>query len=256
MAERLKDKVAIVTGAGSRGPGVGNGKAAAILFAREGASVLCVDLVAERAQETVDLITADGGVASAFAADVSRQVECRAMVDAAVERYGRLHILHNNVGIGSGQGLAEVTEVEWDQVMAVNVRSAVLASQAAAERMEDGGSIISIASIAAYRAYPPAYTTSKMAVVGLTTSLAGELGHRRIRANCIAPGQVYTPMVVDSLSPETRQARAEGGVIKEEGNAWDIGWAAVFLASDESRWVTGQTLLVDAGISVRMPNYP
>lgn len=255
MTGRLAGKVAIVTGAGSRGPGVGNGKAAAILFAREGASVLCVDLVLDRAQETVDAILAEGGVASAYAADVSQQSECRAMAAAAVARYGALDILHNNVGIGSGQSLAEVTEEEWDHVMAVNVRSAVLASQAAADLMRDGGAIINVASIAAYRAYPPAYTTSKTALIGLTISLAGQLGERRIRVNCIAPGQVYTPMVAESITPESRAVRAQGGVIKDEGTAWDIGWAAVFFASDESRWVTGQTLLVDAGISVRVPNY-
>jgi len=255
MAGRLEGKVAIVTGAGSRGPGVGNGKAVAILFAREGAKVLCVDLVEERAQETVDAIHAEGGVASGFAADVSASESCDAMVSAAIDRYGHLEILHNNVGIGSGQGLGAITAEDWDRVMAVNVRSAVMSTQAAAARMSDGGAVINIASIAAFRAYPPAYTTSKAAIVGLTLALAAQLGDRRIRVNCIAPGQVYTPMVAGSLSAETRTARAESGVIKEEGTAWDIGWAAVFFASDESRWITGQTLLVDAGISVRVPNH-
>jgi len=255
MAGRLEGKVAIVTGAGSRGPGVGNGKAVAILFAREGAKVLCVDLVGERAQETVDAILADGGVASSFAADVSDLAQCELMVAAATDRYGQLDILHNNVGIGSGQALGDITEDEWDRVMAINVRSAVMSTQAAAARMKDGGAVINVASIAAFRAYPPAYTTSKTAIVGLTFALAGQLGDRRIRVNCIAPGQVYTPMVAEVLTPEARKVRAEGGVIKDEGTAWDIGWAAVFFASDESRWVTGQTLLVDAGISLRMPNY-
>lgn len=254
MAGRLDGKVAIVTGAGSRGPGVGNGKAVAILFAREGAKVLCVDLVEERAQETVDAILAEGCVASSFAADVSDPDQCDAMVAAAMDRYGQLDILHNNVGIGSGQHLGDITAEEWDRVMAVNVRSAVMATQAAAVRMNDGGAVINVASIAAFRAYPPAYTTSKSAIVGLTLALAAELGDRRVRVNCVAPGQVYTPMVAGSLSPEARTARAESGVIKDEGTAWDIGWAAVFFASDESRWVTGQTLLVDAGISVRLPN--
>ena len=113
MVDRLRGKVAIVTGAGSRGPGVGNGKAAAILFAREGASVVCVDLVAERAEETVDAIKAESGVASVFAADVTRQADCRSMVEAAVQRYGRLDILQNNVGIPSRQGLEEITEWSW-----------------------------------------------------------------------------------------------------------------------------------------------
>jgi NAD(P)-dependent dehydrogenase (short-subunit alcohol dehydrogenase family) len=258
MADRLKDKVAIVTGAGSRGPGVGNGKAAAVLFAREGASVLCVDIVPERAAETVALIEDEGGSASVFAADVSRQDDCRRMAEAAFERYGRIDILQNNVGIASRQGLPDITEDEWDSLMAVNVRSAVLAAQAVVPYMEKagGGSIINLSSIAGVRAYPPtstAYTTSKAAIVGLTVALAGQLGDRRIRVNCVAPGQVYTPLVAERLTPEGRQARAAAGVIKDEGTAWDIAYASLFFASDESRWVTGQTLLVDAGISIVLP---
>lgn len=257
MADRLAGKVAIVTGAGSRGPGVGNGKAAAILFAREGARVLCVDHVVERAEETCATIAAEGGLASALQADVTRQVECRRVAEAAVARYGRLDVLQNNVGISSRQALADITEDEWDQLMTVNVRSMVLAAQAAAPHMESagGGSIVNISSIAAIRAYPPtstAYTTSKAAVMGLTVALAGQLGRHRIRVNCIAPGQVYTPMVAERLTATGREVRASSGILKEEGTAWDIGWAAVFLASDEARWITGQTLLVDAGLSVSL----
>ena len=258
MVDRLKGKVAIVTGAGSRGPGVGNGKAAAVLFAREGASVLCVDQVIERAAETAALIEDEGGIASTFAADVSRQDDCHKMAAAAFERYGRVDILQNNVGIASRQGLGDITEEDWDFVMAVNVRSAALAAQAVVPYMEKvgGGSIINLSSIAGVRAYPAtstAYTTSKAAIVGLTVALAGQLGDRRIRVNAVAPGQVYTPLVAERLTPEGRQARATAGVIKDEGNAWDIGWASVFLASDEARWITGQTLLVDAGISIALP---
>src|SRR5882724_3142496 len=135
MAGRLAGKVAVVTGAGSRGEGIGNGKAASVLFAREGASVLCCDTIASRAQETVDMIAADGGTASVFECDVAHREGCQAMVAAAVERYGRLDILQNNVGIPSNQGLADITEEAWDQVMAVNVRSMVLAAQAAVPRM-------------------------------------------------------------------------------------------------------------------------
>jgi NAD(P)-dependent dehydrogenase (short-subunit alcohol dehydrogenase family) len=258
MSDRLKGKVAIVTGAGSSGPGVGNGRASAVLFAREGASVLLVDLVEERAKETLVTIEAEGGVASTFAADVSKQKDCQAMVEAAIDRYGRLDVLLNNVGIPSRQALADITEEEWDRIMAVNVRSAVLATQAAVPHMAatEGGSVINLSSIAAVRAYPStstAYTTSKAAIIGLTVSLAGQLGDRLIRVNCIAPGQVYTPMVAGRLGPEGREARASSGVIKQEGTAWDIAWAAVFLASDESRWITGQTLFVDAGISISLP---
>jgi NAD(P)-dependent dehydrogenase (short-subunit alcohol dehydrogenase family) len=254
----LQDKVAVVTGAGSRGEGIGNGKAAAILFAREGARVLCADQVASRAEETVATITAAGGTASVFECDVSRQADCQRLTAAAVERYGRLDILQNNVGIPSNQSLDEITEEAWDHLMAVNVRSMVLAAQAAVPHMASagGGSIINISSIAGLRAYPArstAYTTSKAAVVGLTMALAGQLGARHIRVNCIAPGQVYTPLVAERLDAEGRQRRATSGLIKDEGSAWDIGWAAVYLASDEARWVTGQVLTVDAGITITIP---
>ena len=263
MTDRLRGKVAIVTGAGSRGPGIGNGKAAAVLFAREGARVLCVDAVAERAQETVDMIAGEGGAASPFVCDVTRQAECRRMVAAALERYGRLDHLQNNVGVGSTQSLEELTEDEWDRVMTVNVRSMAFAAQAAVPSMVEagGGSITNLSSIAGLRAYPArslAYTTSKAAVVGLTMALAGQLGQHRIRVNAIAPGQVYTPMVAERLDAAGRARRATAGLIKDEGSTWDIAWASVYLASDEARWVTGQVLPVDAGITVTLPGveYP
>jgi NAD(P)-dependent dehydrogenase (short-subunit alcohol dehydrogenase family) len=145
--------------------------------------------------------------------------------------------------------------------MGVNVRSMVLAAQAVVPHMErtGGGSIINISSIAGLRAYPArstAYTTSKAAVIGLTMALAGQLGGRHIRVNCIAPGQVYTPVIAERISEEGRQRRATSGLIKDEGSAWDIGWAAVYLASDESRWVTGQVFPIDAGITITIPGNP
>jgi NAD(P)-dependent dehydrogenase (short-subunit alcohol dehydrogenase family) len=259
MGGRLAGKVAIVTGAGSRGEGIGNGKAAAVLFAREGARVVCADQVASRAAETVDMIAGEGGTASVFECDVSHRDGCQQLAAAAVERYGRLDILQNNVGIPSDQPLEEITEDAWDRVMGVNVRSMVLMAQAAVPHMSSGGSIINISSIAGLRAYPPratAYTTSKAAVIGLTLALAGQLGSKRIRVNCIAPGQVYTPLVAERLDVEGRERRATSGLIKDEGTAWDIGWAAVYLASDEARWVTGQVLTVDAGITITIPGNP
>ena len=258
MTGRLAGKVAVVTGAGSRGAGIGNGKAAAILFAREGAQVLCADQVASRAEETVVAISGEGGTASVFECDVSRTEDCQRLAAAAVERYGRLDILQNNVGIPSNQSLDEITEDAWDHVMAVNVKSMVLAAQAVVPHMlaNGAGSIINISSIAGLRAYPPrstAYTTSKAAVVGLTLALAGQLGGKGVRVNCIAPGQVFTPLVAERLDAQGRQRRATSGLIKDEGNAWDIGWAAVYLASDEARWVTGQVLTIDAGITITIP---
>jgi NAD(P)-dependent dehydrogenase (short-subunit alcohol dehydrogenase family) len=258
MSGRLAGKVAIVTGAGSRGEGIGNGKAAAILFAREGASVLCADQIASRADDTVATISGEGCIATVLECDVSRRDECQRLAATAVERYGRLDILQNNVGIPSNQSLQQITEEAWDQVMTVNVRSMVLAAQAVVPHMQanGGGSIINISSIAGLRAYPArstAYTTSKAAVVGLTMALAGQLGQQHIRVNCIAPGQVFTPLVAERLDAQGRQRRATSGLIKDEGSAWDIGWAAVYLASDEARWVTGQVLTVDAGITITIP---
>lgn len=257
MPGRLQGKVAVVTGAGSQAEGIGNGKAAAILFAREGAKVLCVDQVVDRAEQTVAAIMDEGGVASTFECDVSRQAGCHDMAAAAVERYGRLDILQNNVGISSRQSLEEVTEEDWDRVMAINVRSMVLSAQACVPHMAaaGGGSIINISSIAGLRAYPPrmlAYTTTKTAIIGLTMALAAQLGGRHIRANAIAIGQVFTPLM-NRMPAEARQRRATSGLIKDEGTAWDIGWASVFLASDEARWITGQVLPVDAGITITIP---
>lgn len=256
MAGRLAGKVAIVTGAGSSGPGMGNGKAVAVLFAREGARVLCVDSVVERADETVAVITAEGGVASACAVDVTQRDDCARMAAVAIERYGRLDILHNNVGIISLQGIREVTEDEWDRMVAVNVTSMVLTTQAALPHLEaaGGGAIINVTSIAALRTYGPmtAYQTTKAAIVGLTISLAGQLGEKRIRVNAIAPGQVWTPLVAGVLSPELREERRRSGLIQDEGTAWDVAWGAVYLASDEARWVTGQVLVIDGGGTLTM----
>ncbi len=256
MAGRLQGKVAIVTGAGSSGEGVGNGKATSILFAREGATVLCVDIVESRAQETVDIITKEGGVATAFQADVTKAADCEAMVHAAVDRYGRLDILDNNVGISIRADVLEVTEEQWDRVMAVNVKSIVLASKYAIPHMiqSGGGSIINISSMAGLRANSSTpYSTSKAAVIGVTKSMAGDHGRQGIRVNCIAPGLLYTPMVAPRMDADLRQRRREVAPLGTEGTAWDVAWAAVFLASDEARWITGVVLPVDAGLLVTTP---
>jgi NAD(P)-dependent dehydrogenase (short-subunit alcohol dehydrogenase family) len=240
MAERLAGKVALVTGAGSSGPGIGNGKATATLFAREGAKVACVDHVLERAAETVAAIEAEGGTAFALAADVTRREECERMVADAVQRYGGLDILHNNVGVGSRMSLWEITEAEWDRVMDVNLKSMVLTSQAALPHLEASGR----------GAMQFTYQASKAGVIGLTISMAGDLGGRGIRVNCIAPGQVWTPMTAAHMSPERRAERERSSMLGVEGNSWDIAWAAVYLASDEARWVTAQVLVIDAGVTL------
>ncbi len=249
---RLEGKVAIVTGAGSRGPGLGNGKATAILFAREGARVLCVDVARERAEECVGMIRAEGGEAEAFAADVTRAEECRAMVTAAVERWGGLDILHNNVGIESRKDLLEVTEEEWDRVLAVDLKSMFLTTQSAVPAMvaRGGGAVICVSSVAALRGHGrTAYAAAKAGVIGFVQSVAVQLGPRGIRVNAIAPGTVWTPMV-EALGPEARERRRRATPLGTEGTGWDVGWGAVYLASDEARWVTGQVLVIDAGLTM------
>src|SRR3954468_15424069 len=253
---RLKGKVAIVAGAGASGAVIGNGQATAILVAREGANVLCVDAVAERAQATVELIAHEGGSASGFQADVSKASHCQAMVEAAVERYGRLDILDNNVGISVRADVLEVTEEQWDRVMAVNVKSIMLTAKYAVPQMAQGGggSIINISSIAGLRANQSTpYSTSKAAVIGLTRSMAGDHGRQGIRVNCIVPGLIYGPMTAPRMDAALRETRKNAAPLGTEGTGWDVAWAAVFLASDEARWITGVALPVDAGFLVMSP---
>jgi NAD(P)-dependent dehydrogenase (short-subunit alcohol dehydrogenase family) len=251
MGDRLRGKIAIVTGAGSRGPGLGNGKAAAILFAREGARVLCVDQAVPRAEETVALIRAEGGEAAALAADVTRADDCRAMVEAAVARWGGLDVLHNNVGIESRKDLLETTEEEWDQVLEVDLKSVFLATRAAVPAIiaRGGGSVICVSSIAGHRGHGrTAYAAAKAGIEGFVRTVAVQLGPRGVRINAIAPGTVWTPMV-EGLGPEARERRRKASPLGTEGTGWDVGWGAVYLASDESRWVTGQVLVIDAGLT-------
>ena len=257
MSGRLAGKVAVVAGAGASSDGViGNGQATALLFAREGAKVVCVDAVEERARATADMIAAEGGVASVCRADVSKAADCDAMVRAAVERHGGLEILDNNVGISVRSDVLEVTEEQWDCVMAVNVKSIVLASKYAIPQMKKrgGGSIINISSVAGLRANQSTpYTTSKAAIIGLTRSMAGDHGRDGIRVNCILPGLIYGPMTAPRMDEEIRRQRREAGALGTEGTGWDVAHAALFLASDESRWITGVALPVDAGLLVMSP---
>jgi NAD(P)-dependent dehydrogenase (short-subunit alcohol dehydrogenase family) len=231
---------------------VGNGKAAAILMAREGARVLCVDAQKERAEDTVSLIRAEHGEAVAFAADVTRKAECEAMVAEVVGRWGGLDVLHNNVGIESRQLLMDTSEEEWDRVMAVDLKSMMLATQAAVPALErrGGGAVTCVSSVAALRgAGRTAYAAAKAGVLGFVVSVAIQLAPKAIRVNAIAPGTVWTPMVED-LGAEMRERRRRAIPLGVEGTGWDIGWAAVFLASAEARWITGHTLVVDGGLTL------
>jgi NAD(P)-dependent dehydrogenase (short-subunit alcohol dehydrogenase family) len=254
---RLAGKVAIVTGAGSRAEGIGNGRAAAILFAREGAKVLLVDEQREAAAATEAMIAAEGGEAAVFVADVTRSSECQALVDDAFCRWGRLDILDNNVGIGGRGSVVEMDETQWEQIMKVNVTSMMLTSKHAIPAMirTGGGAIVNISSISALRPRGlTAYSTSKGAVIALTRAMAIDHAAHGIRVNCIAPGPVYTPMVYASgMSDDLRQRRRQASPLGIEGTGWDIGYAALFLASDEARYITGVVLAVDGGVTVASP---
>ena len=263
---RLKDRTAIVVGAGqSPGEGMGNGRATALTFAREGAKVLCVDHNLASAQETVDMIAANGGVAAAFKADVTKNAELKAMAADAVARWGRIDILHNNVGVSLSGGDAEllqITEEAFDRCVAINLRSCIFAAKHVIPimRQQRSGSIINISSMAAITTYPyVAYKATKTAMIAFTEQLAYQNADYGIRANVILPGLMDTPMAVDTRAREFGKSRAEVAaerdskvpLRKKMGTAWDVANAALFLASDEANFITGVTLLVDGGASVR-----
>jgi NAD(P)-dependent dehydrogenase (short-subunit alcohol dehydrogenase family) len=264
MGERLKGKVAIVTGAGAIGPGMGNGKAAAILFAREGSRVMLTDLNLEAAEETKRVIDDEGGESVVFKADISKSAECQHMVEKCIQTFGRVDIMHNNVALGAHGGPVEISEEDWDRVMAVNLKSMFLTCKYALPHMEQqgSGSIINIASIVAIRAEPSpmlAYAVSKAGVIALTREVAIQYAAKGIRVNAILPGLMKTPRI------EYYYKQAWGGDIEEiwkrrdamsptgkQGDAWDIAYAALFLASDEAKYITGTTLAVDGGITQTM----
>lgn len=249
----LNGKVAVVTGAGSRGDGIGNGRAAAILLAREGAKVALIDETAAWAEATKVIIDKEGGTSMVVSADVADQASCAAAVKAVVDAWGRLDVLVNNVGIGGPIGNAvEVDPAAWDAAMRINVTSMMLMAKHAIPEMrkQGGGSIINISSIDGLRGGNPSlfYSASKGAVVNMTRSMAAHHGTEGIRVNCIAPGYVYTPMAsVGGMPPELREARRKNTLLQTEGTGWDIGNGVVYLASDQSRWVTGIVLSIDAG---------
>lgn len=259
---RMKGKVAIVTGAGSRAEGIGNGRAAAILMAREGASVALLDAVAEWAEATRELIAAEGGTSIIVPCDVTDEEQAAAAVRRTVEEWGQLDVLVNNVGIGGPPGDAvEVDIAEWERAMRVNVTSMVImAKYAIPEMIRNGsGAIVNLSSVAGLTGGHRGllYATSKGAIVNMTRAMAAHHGRDGIRVNAIAPGMVYTPMVyAGGMTPELRDARRRRSLLQIEGTGWDVGQAVLFLASDEARWITGVTLPVDAGATAGMGRLP
>lgn len=250
--KRLDGKVAIVTGAGSRADGIGNGRAASILLARNGAKVALVDANRGWAEATQRMI-GNEGECFVVEADVTDQKSCQNIVAETVKRWGKLDILVNNVGIDGPRGNAvEVDMAGWDRAMSINVKSMVMMAKYAIPEMKKsgGGAIVNLASVAGLRGGNPNifYTTSKGAVVQMTRAMAAHHGRDGIRVNCIAPGMVYTPMVYAAgMTPEVRDARRRRSLLQTEGTGWDIGNGVLYLVSEEARWVTGVILPVDAG---------
>ena len=261
MGERVKGKVAIVTGAGSIAAGIGIGKATAILLAREGARVMLVDLNPEAAEETRRTIEEEGGDSFVFQADVSRASDCKGLVEKCIQTYGRIDILDNNVALGAHGGPVEVSEKDWDRVLNVNLKSMFLTCKYVLPHMEKqgSGSIINIASIVAIRAEPKpmlAYAVSKAGVLALTREVAIQYAQKGIRVNAVSPGLMKTPRIAryytdawDGMVDEMWKQRDAMSPTGKQGDAWDIAYAVLYLASDESKYITGTNLVVDGGLT-------
>ena len=254
---RLAGKIALVAGAGSRGELAGTGYAAAMLFANEGAKVVLADNDEQRNLATLRDIHGNGGKAHAVTADVTSEDDIRALIAACQEQYGALHILYNNVAT-SGLGMVtEIDEAELDKTLALNLKSALLTCKHAVPLMKrsGGGSIINIASIdglrAGFKRNVP-YAVTKAGLVQLSRVMAVHHGRDNIRVNAIAPGHIHGAFV-RSLAANTRDLRRKAGPLGTEGTAWDVAWAAVFLASDEARWISGVTIPIDAGLLAATP---
>ena len=260
-SKRLNNKVAIITGAGSSGPGIGNGKAAAILYAREGARVLLVDLNVNNVLETQKTIEAEGYSSIFIDADVTTSNGCKNVVGKCLKEYGKIDILHNNVGIEIAGKLTDLSEEDWDKTMTVNLKSVFLMCKNVLPQMETqkSGSIINISSVNSIRTLPAisgAYGASKAAINALTREIAAEYAPKGIRANAILPGMMNTPFVINALTDawggdvqNMMHLRDQISPTGKQGTPWDVAYTALFLASDESKYITGTTIIVDGGLT-------
>jgi NAD(P)-dependent dehydrogenase (short-subunit alcohol dehydrogenase family) len=260
VTERLKEKVAIVFGAGSVGPGWGNGKATAVLFARNGAQVVCVDVKLEAAQETVGIIRDGGGAATALSCDVTNSKAVKATVDEVIGQHGRIDVLHNNVGYATMGGPIELDEAAWQRTIDLNVTSCFITCKHVLPHMlkRRSGAIVNVSSIAAirYTGYPYiAYYAAKAAVNNFTMGLALQYAKDGIRVNAIMPGLMNTPLIFQQISGQYKtaeemvKARDAACPMGRMGTAWDIAKAALFLASDDAEYITGVSLPVDGGLT-------
>jgi NAD(P)-dependent dehydrogenase (short-subunit alcohol dehydrogenase family) len=262
---RLEGKVAIVVGAGQTpGETIGNGRATAILFAREGAQVMLVDRKIDSAIETEKMIADEGGRSSSFGADVTKESDCQALAQACVDQFGRIDVLHNNVGIGGEDGsVLKLTEIAWDRIVDTNLKSMFLTCKAVLPTMREQGSgaIVNISSVASIASVPMlAYKVSKAGVNALTQQIAMGNARYGIRANAILPGLMNTPMAIDAWVQSTGISRDEMVQMRDkqvplghkQGSAWDVAHAALFLASDEAKFITGVLLPVDGGQSAKV----
>lgn len=258
MGQRVKDKVALVFGAGSSGPGWGNGKAAATLYAREGARVYAVDLRAEAAEETRRVIEAEGGQCTALVADVTQSAQIQAVVARVLDEAGRIDILHNNVGITEMGGPIEASEESWHRVLDTNLTGVFLTCKHVLPAMlaQGGGSVINISSLASIQvnSYPyTSYYAAKAGLNHLTRSLAVRYAPDNIRVNAVLPGVIDTPLIYQQIAGQfqdveaMRQRRNAASPMGRMGDAWDVAHAALFLASDEAKYITGVCLPVDGG---------
>ena len=257
MGGRIEGKVAVVTGAGTKAPGIGIGCAISQVLAREGASVLVVDRDPDNAAVTLDLVGREGGRASACVADVSREDDCRAMIEAAVHAFGGIDILVNNAGISRHAPVTDTSIDLFEEIIGVNLRGAFMACKYAIPELisRGGGSVVNIGSVVAVRdsgASHPAYSASKGGVLGLTVDLAGEYGRRNVRVNAVLPGMIASPIQasVGSASPEMQRRM---NMLGRMGNVWDIAHAVWFLCTDEASYITGHIFPVDGGATQAMP---
>ena len=267
MTGRLQDKVVFVMGAGSRGEGWSNGKAASVLFAREGAQVFAVDISPDAAAETRNMIRREGGVAEGFVADATDSASVKAAIDACVAAYGRIDVLHNNVGAAAPGDPVEMPEEVWEQNMAINVTSAFLTCKHALPVIAGGGggAIVNIASIAGIRNVERSlvgYQAGKAALIQLSRSVASQWARRGVRSNCILPGLMKTPLVLDRININYTTDEARAAALAERGrmvpmgymgDAWDTAYAAVYLGSDEAKYVTATEFTVDGGLTAGRP---